>query len=49
MSNCMKSLVLWLCSLEPYVPLRTSAGRERVAIELCPVLHVKQTQIVQID
>ncbi|GEM_PF-6887627 len=34
MSNCMKSLVLRLCIVEPYVPLRTESKRERVASEL---------------
>jgi hypothetical protein len=35
----MKSLVLRSCILGPYVPLRTSSKRKRVANELCSVLH----------
>ena len=48
MSNCMKSLALWPCILGPYVPLRTSSKRERVANELCLASRFTN-RIVQID
>ena len=44
----MKSLVLWSCILGPYVPLRTSSKRKRVANE-CTLYHLFDNIIVQID
>jgi len=44
----MKSLVLRSCLLGPYVPLRTSSKRERVANERFYVLPLK-SETVKID
>jgi hypothetical protein len=44
----LKSLVLRSCILGPYVPLRTSTKRERVANELC-FISLLIYDIVQID
>ena len=43
----MKSLVLRSCTLGPYVPLRTSSKRKRVANE-CALYHLFENIIVQI-
>jgi len=47
MSNCLKPLVLRLCILWSYVPLRASIKRECVANEICFIVLVNE-QIMQI-
>ncbi len=41
----MKSSVLRSCILGPYVPLRTSFKRKRVAYKLCLTSHTHNTTV----